>query len=459
MEKFPKVKIISLIVVLSLLSVTTGYYIFNTNKIKILECGYFFGAEPKNSNHIITYIYLKSSAPVHDGDIIHIYKNESHFYYNLVTWKVNSTQNGKNNITIPLNMLDNLNGTMDNYIKRGYYYLYRGKISFSTHPHLDVSVTDLYVHPVSTKYAYITNVHLLIKSQRPIYISGLNLTVFNTTIYKEVNSVIYGVKRVNISVGPPGKTAQLVQKGTVPLRITLLYPTYPNNLDKPEEYPVDNNYVINFTYPPVTITNFWVYYDSSSYPAYITLCFQLSRFPDYPVHIIVYKLNGTVIGERYGIGLGKNDTVFIPVFLPPNYNFNGTYVAVLEDNYGFTMNSFTFTLKSGTLKLISHKEVFNETNAPNKVLLRSVILKLENLGNFKFYITEYKYNISFALNGTIAASGDYTWFYQAIPARKVTNVTLPFYVYLIKGKTYKISLKFEGGNPNVKYMIEYYFKV
>ncbi len=456
MEKFPKVKVITLIVVLLLLSITAGYYILNTNKIKILGCGYFFGANPKNPNQTITYIYLKLSAPVHNGDIIHIYKNESDFYYKLVTWKVNSTQDGKTNITIPLDMLDNLNGSMDIYIKRGNSYLYRGKISFSVHPHLDVSVTNIHVRPVSAKYAYITNVHLLIKSQRPIYICGLNFTVFNMNIYKEVNSVIYGVKKVNISVSP-GKVVQLVQKGIVPVKITLLYPAYPDNLDKPEKYPVDSECVINFTYPPVVITNFSIY-NSSSYPSYIFLLFQLSRFPDYPVHIIVYKLNGTIIGEGYGVGIGKNDTVFISVPFPPNYNFNGTYVAVLEDNYGFALNSLTFTLKSGPLKLISHEEIFNETNDPNKVILRSLVLKLENLGNFNFYITHYEYKISFISNGTVAASGDYTWFYQAIPPREFTNVTLPFYVHLIKGKTYKISLTFEGGNKNVKCTIDYTFK-
>ena len=458
MEESPKVKIITLIVVVSLLSVVAGYYFFlqsNSNRIRILDDGYFFGAKTENPNQTITYIYLRLSAPVREGDVVHIYKNESDFQYNLVTWKVNRTQDGKTNISIPLDMLDNLRGTMDMYIKRGNSYLYRGEISFSTHPKLDVSVTNISVRPVSVKYAYITGVHLLIKSQNPLYIWGLNFTVFNANIFKEDNSVIHGVKEVNISVKSSGKALQLVQKGTVPVKIALLYPTYPDHMAELEEYNVRTSCMVNFTYTPVTVTNFSVHYDFSS-PT--ILRFQLSGVPDYPIHIVVYKINGTVIGKGWGIGIDKNNSISIDVRLPHDYNFNGTYIAVLEDDYGFVEDSFTFTLKSGPLLLISHKEEFNDTNEPNKEVLSSIVLKLKNMGNSEFRITEYEYNISFVSNGTVAAWGDYPWFSQSIPVGEFTNVTLPFHTCLITGADYKISIKFEGGNPNVSCMIEYEFK-
>ena len=457
MEKSPKVGVITIIVLVIILSAGAGYYVLaNANKISILDNGYFFGAAPGNSSRTIVYIYLKFSGPLRQGDVIHIYKNESEMHYNMVTWRVNRTQDGKTNITIPVDMLENLNGTMDIYVKRVDAYLYRGEISFSVHPEFDISVKEVQVHPVSIKYAYITRVLLTINSRSSIYIAGLDLTVFNMTYREWVPGVIKGATEINMTIGTSGKVAQLVQNGTLPMKITVLYPTYPYHDIKPERYSVDTKCVINFDYSPVTITGISV--ESSFWTTVVSL--QLSGVPEGNFRAVIYQ-NGTVVGEGRNFGRDNNNTVFTDVYLPPGFNFNGTYLAVLEDDYGFTLDSFAFTLRSGPLRLISHEEELNETG-PSTVLLRAIHLRLENMGNFEIYMMHYAYTISFASNGTVVASDDHLGLYQEIPPGEAENVTISFTrtnVSLIKGNTYKVSLVFVGGNVDVKRIVEYTFTV
>ncbi len=448
---------ISIIVVLIVGSVS-GYYFLaqsNANKLKILGCGYFFGPAPHEPNKNITYVYLNLSAPLFQRDSIHIYKfvgYPENMYYNMAVWRVNSTQNGKSNITIPVNMLENLNGTMNIDIKRGKSYLYHGEISFFTKLRLNASVEVVRVRPTSIKYAFITKVCLLIVSEKPVYISGVNVKIFNMTLYKSVLNVIFGSREVNISVENAGKNVQLVRNGILPIKVTLFYPTYPYD-EKPGKYTISGSYTLNFTYSPVTIINYSVEYGG----LYTELYFNLNKAPEYPVHLVVCRSNGAIIGKGYGWGKDENGTVFMNVDLWHDYNFNGTYIGYLIDEYGFVIDVYTFTLKAGPLQLISHTEKYNETDKANRIILRSIILRLKNLGNSMVRITYYRYTITYAVNGTKVVSGDYPWFYGVVSAGKIANLTLPFYVKLFKGNKYSVFIEFHGGNGDVKYTLKYKF--
>ena len=135
----------------------TMFYIENSNQPKVrmnvIDYNYFFGPDPENLLRNTTYVYLKLSNKLLYNDFIHIHYGP----IDLARWWVNKSQAYRSDISIPLNVLTNLNGSLDIEIMRGNTILYSGKLVFSTNVNVAVRLFRISYCPLNYRFADLRN--------------------------------------------------------------------------------------------------------------------------------------------------------------------------------------------------------------------------------------------------------------------------------------------------------------
>ncbi len=418
------------------------------NELFILNHWYYFGEKPQNPFKKTTYIFLQLSEPLLYNDFIHIYYK----HYDLARWWVNRTQAYHTNISVPLNMLTNLNGTLNMEIMRGAKPLYNGMLKFITEPIINVKLLNVSYYPVNYKFASVKNVSVRINTSFPLYVESLSVKMDNATSQKDIDSVIFqDYENMDLWVEHRDNntlyfTAAYLKKGIYNINISVKSPLFPSGGEL--HYSTAITYNLNFTYHNVSITNVSVQYagDGSTY-----LVFELDASADCPLTLILYDKSGKDMGYSE-INKGDNGT---SVYIGEYFNFNGTYTAILKDEMGFVMDNFSFPLYSGPLKLMNHTEETYSYSWENTTDLQSFTLTLKNEGNAQVYLNGYNYTIAYLSNGTIVKSEHNGWISEFIPAGEMDNVSLYPYIDLPNNETYLISVTLWGGNQYVVYSVSY----
>ncbi len=419
------------------------------NELVISNHWYYFGVNPQNPFKETTYIFIQLSEPLIYNDFIHIY----YHHYDLARWWVNKTQAYHSNISVPLDILTNLNGTINIEIMRGEKQLYNGTLKFITQPKIDVQLLNVSYYPVDYKFARVSKVKVEIKTSLPIYVESLSVKMSNATSHKDIDKVIFqDYENMDLWVEHRDNhsfyvTVANLKKGIYNINISVKYPLFPSNGEL--RYTAHIPYNLSFTCYNVSIASVTPQYDYDDGTTY--LIFGLNASADCPLHLILYDKFGKEMGYSR-IDKGENGT---PIYIGDYFNFNGTYTAMLKDDMGFVMDNLSFTLYSGPLKLLNHTEETYSYSWENTTDLQSFTLTLKNEGNATAYLDSYNYSISYLSNGTIVKSEHSDWISEFIPAGEIDNVSLYPYVYLPNNETYLISVTFWGRNEDVKFSFTY----
>ncbi len=416
------------------------------NRIAITNHGYFFGPDPRNPFRETTYVYLQLSDKLILNDFIRIHYGSQ----DLARWWVNRSQAYHTEISVPLNVLTNLNGSLDVEIIRGNTTLYSGKVAFSTNVNVAVKLMEISYYPLNYRFADLGNVTVWISSSRDIYVSSLSARIGNATSFEEIKSVVSSeyvhlnlVERKNNTIifGPIA-----FKKGTYPVNISLKYPLFPSpgyayvNVTVP--------YTLNFTCHNVSIAG--VDLEDTGYDQSI-LTFHFDNATECPVYFTLYDPSGRVM---YNYSAGRGDD-HVNVYLSITYNFNGNYTAVLTDYFGAVIDTYNFTLYSGPLVLVNHTEDLTYYDWGNTTNLYSFTLQIRNEGNARYTITNCTYTIAYASNGSVAFSGADPWVYEVVGPGEVGNISLYPNVDLMHNQTYTITVEFRGKNTEVVYSVSF----
>ncbi len=415
----------------------------NSNKMKILSYRYFFGPDPDNRLRQTTYVHLELSKNLTYNDFIHI-----HYYdEDLARWWVDRTQAYHKYISVPLNLLTNLNGTLQIEIMRNNKTLYKGSLTFRTNPKIALEIQKVNFRPVNYKYAFINSVNVFVSINNSVYVQDVDITVGNNnTMETFVNKVIGGNDTIKCDA-----PYNLFAKGNYSINVTINVPLYPTGKIKCAKTML---YDLNFHCINSTISNISVESDSDS--TFIEMKINNAYCEDY---IELIASDGTVIynGTDYVSVNGSHNQTYIISF-PKHYNIIGNYTLLLKDYFGKILETHKISVSAGPLLLLNHTEDLTYYDWENETYLSEVKLNIKNIGNATAYITSGNMSIFYYSNNTTVTTSNYDWIYYTIKAGESVNITLLVSAYLNTNQTYRFVFSFFGDNTDVTYSFQYIVK-
>ncbi len=408
------------------------------NELVISNHWYYFGVNPQNPFKETTYIFIQLSEPLIYNDFIHIY----YHHYDLARWWVNKTQAYHSNISVPLNMLTNLNGTLNIEIMRGEKQLYNGTLKFITQPILSASA-GIYYDPLNYTYARAKSIFLELDSKQPIYISSINVTMGNLSGRKNNLMLYIGTNYVDVDV-----SNKIISAGNFSYFGTIVYPLFPSG--KNGTYTFSKTYVFKYSCKNATISN--VSISSDDFNKNIIFKFSILNYTNCPISMEIFTNQGLGIDMEYKYYKYEG---LIYATAPYMFNFNGSYYAVLLDYFGNTIDRFNFTVKSGPLLVTYHHENMMFYDWENQTEISSITLNLKNMGNTTVFLDKCNLTISYSSNNTIAFTDTKYLISESIDPYDIVNLTIYPYAYLAPNQTYDISYQFWGSNQDVIYSVSY----